>query len=64
MKQILNILGALFILIGIFWILQGTNIVKTGAMAGQSQWAIIGIVAALIGVGALFFGNWRRSKGN
>lgn len=60
MKQILSILGALFVLIGIFWILQGTNIVKTGAMAGQSQWAIIGLVVGLVGVGALVFGNRLR----
>lgn len=33
MNQILNIVEVLFALIGIFWILQGTNIVKTGAMA-------------------------------
>lgn len=62
MKQILNIVGALFVVIGIFWILQGTNIVKTGAMAGQSQWAIIGVVVGLVGIGALVFGNRRRSK--
>jgi LPXTG-motif cell wall-anchored protein len=62
MKQILNIVGALFVAIGIFWILQGTNIVKTGAMAGQSQWAIIGVVVGLVGIGVLVFGNRRRPK--
>ncbi|HMM97372.1 MAG TPA: LPXTG cell wall anchor domain-containing protein [Anaerolineales bacterium] len=62
MKQILNIVGALFVVIGIFWILQGTNIVKTGAMAGQSQWAIIGVVVGLVGIGVLVFGNRRRPK--
>ncbi|GJQ34601.1 MAG: hypothetical protein JETCAE01_06110 [Anaerolineaceae bacterium] len=62
MKQILNIVGALFVVIGIFWILQGTNIVKSGAMAGQSQWAIIGVVVGLVGIGVLVFGNRRRPK--
>jgi LPXTG-motif cell wall-anchored protein len=62
MKQILNIVGALFVVIGIFWILQGTNIVKTGAMAGQSQWAIIGVAVGLVGIGVLVFGNRRRPK--
>ncbi|MBN8581712.1 MAG: LPXTG cell wall anchor domain-containing protein [Chloroflexota bacterium] len=62
MKQILNIVGTLFVVIGIFWILQGTNIVKTGAMAGQSQWAIIGVVVGLVGIGVLVFGNRRRPK--
>ena len=62
MKQILNIVGALFVAIGIFWILQGTNIVKTGAMAGQSQWAIIGVVVGLVGIGVLVFGNRLRPK--
>ena len=61
-KQILNIVGTLFVVIGIFWILQGTNIVKTGAMAGQSQWAIIGVVVGLVGIGVLVFGNRRRPK--
>lgn len=62
MKQILNIVGTLFVVIGIFWILQGTNIFKTGAMAGQSQWAIIGVVVGLVGIGVLVFGNRRRPK--
>ena len=62
MKQILNIVGTLFVVIGIFWILKGTNIVKTGAMAGQSQWAIIGVVVGLVGIGVLVFGNRRRPK--
>lgn len=62
MKQIPNIVGALFVVIGIFWILQGINIVKTGAMAGQSQWAIIGVVVGIVGIGVLVFGNRRRPK--
>jgi hypothetical protein len=59
MKLIADIIGGILTLLGIWWILQGTNIVPMGVMAGQSQWAIIGFVVGIVGVGLLVFVNRR-----
>ena len=61
MKWIANIVGVILILIGIFWILQGTNIIPAGAMAGQGQWTVIGLVVGIVGVGLLVYVNRRRA---
>ena len=57
MKWIANIIGAILTLIGIFWILQGTNIIPTGFMAGQSRWVLIGTVIGIVGIGLLVYVN-------
>jgi uncharacterized membrane protein HdeD (DUF308 family) len=49
MKLTLNILGALFGLFGIIWILQGINILPGSFMSGQIQWAVYGAVAVAVG---------------
>lgn len=59
MKWIGDIIGVIMALIGIFWILQGTGIVPLGFMAHQSQWAIIGFVLGIAGVGLLAYINRR-----
>ncbi len=62
MKWIGDVVGAILILIGIFWFLQGTGIVPIGVMAGQGQWAIIGFVVGIVGIGLLVYTN--RRSGN
>ena len=62
MKWIANIIGALLTLIGIFWILQGTNIIPVGVMAGQGQWIAIGSIVGIVGIGLLIYVN-RRAGG-
>ncbi len=63
MKWLLDILGAVLALLGIWWILQGTNIVPVGFMAGHAQYAVLGLITALIGVGLVVYAN-RRPKGS
>ncbi len=41
MKLVLMIVGAVLILLGIVWILQGFNILPVGFMAGQMQYALL-----------------------
>jgi hypothetical protein len=41
------------------WILQGTNIVRTGFMAGHIQYALFGLIAVIAGIVVLFFANRR-----
>lgn len=62
MKLVLNIVAVLFILVGVVWTLQGFNVLPSSVMGGQIQWAIAGIVAAIVGIGLLVFAN-RRQKG-
>ena len=50
MRTTLNILGGIFIFLGIVWILQGINILPGSFMTGQIQWAIYGAIAAAVGV--------------
>ena len=62
MRWVLTVVGVLVILVGALWILQGTNVLPGSVMSGQTQWAINGSVAAVIGVALVVFANWRRKK--
>ncbi len=59
MKWIGDIVGIVLTLVGLFWILQGTGIVPLGFMAHQLQWAIIGLVLGVVGIGLLVYVNSR-----
>lgn len=59
-KIILNILGVLLILGGGVWILQGINVLPGSFMTGQTRWAVYGSIAAVMGIGLLVLGNWRK----
>ncbi len=60
MKIALNIIGILLILVGAVWILQGINILPGSFMTGQIQYAILGVVVAVIGIGLLIYANRRN----
>ncbi len=61
MKVILIIVGVLLILMGIVWFLQGINVLPGSFMTGQIEYAIAGIVAAIVGAGLIVYS--RRPKG-
>jgi hypothetical protein len=63
MKTTLNILGALLVLFGVIWFLQGINILPGSFMTGQIRWAIYGGIAVAAGVALLFVANRRRLDG-
>ncbi len=62
MKWILTILGALLLLAGTVWILQGTGVYPVGFMARQIKYAYYGIVVDVIAIGVIIFANRRRKK--
>lgn len=62
MKWLLNIVGIVLVLVGGLWTLQGTDIVKTGFMAGRMQYAVLGIVAFVVGAVLLVYANLRHSS--
>ena len=39
-----TIIGIILILVGLVWILQGTNVLGGSVMSGKSEWLYIGIV--------------------
>ena len=54
MKRLLGVIGVLMVLLGVWWILQGTGIVPVGFMANQMPWAYRGIGLAVVGGGVIF----------
>jgi uncharacterized membrane protein HdeD (DUF308 family) len=62
MKISLNLLGAVLILMGCIWILQGVNILPGSFMTGQIQWAVYGAIAVAVGVALLLSANRRRKS--
>lgn len=61
MKIVLNIVGVVLALMGIVWILQGFNVLLGSMMSGHIEYAILGLVVAIIGIGLLVYAN-RRSR--
>ena len=53
MRTVLTVAGALFLLMGIVWILQGIGVLPGSFMTGQTRWAIYGAIAAAIGAALL-----------
>jgi hypothetical protein len=56
----LNALGAFLLLLGLVWILQGTNILPGSFMTGEPLWAAAGAVVALGAISMLVVINVRR----
>ena len=49
-----GVLGALLVLIGGIWVLQGINVLRGSFMTGQLKWAVYGAIAAVAGIGLLW----------
>ena len=57
--------GALLFLVGLVWVLQGTGATgATGGMNGQSEWTLIGMVVAVVGLVLLAAGIRRLRAAN
>jgi hypothetical protein len=59
MKIVLNVFGVLLTLLGLVWILQGLNVLLGSMMSGHIQYAILGLVVAIIGIALLVYANRR-----
>ncbi len=57
---LLRILGALLLLSGGIWFLQGINILPGSFMTGNPQWAVNGAIAMGIGIGLFIFASRRK----
>ncbi len=62
MRIVLSIIAVLIIIVGGVWFLQGINVLPGSFMTGQSQWAIYGGIAFVVGLGLLVFANRRKAS--
>jgi hypothetical protein len=60
MRIALNVAGALCLLSGGVWFLQGINVLPGSFMTGQRKWAVYGALLLVAGVGLLVAANRRR----
>jgi hypothetical protein len=60
MRIALNLVGALLMLFGGVWFLQGVNVLLGSFMSGQTRWAVIGGLAVVAGIALLLRTNRRR----
>ena len=61
MQLTLRIFGALSVLVGVVWILQGIDLLPGSFMTGRMQWAVYGALATLVGA-VLLFAARRRPR--
>jgi uncharacterized membrane protein len=64
MKIAGNVVGGILLVVGIFWALQGVNIIGGSAlMSGHTQWLVIGVAVALVGFVVVLLTNMRARTG-
>lgn len=57
MKIVLRLVGGLFVLTGLVWILQGAGVLPGSPMTGQLVWLFAGIIGLAAGVGLIAWGG-------
>jgi hypothetical protein len=60
MRIALNIVGAVLVIFGGVWVLQGVNVLPGSFMSGQMQWAVRGGIAVVAGIVLLVWANRKR----
>jgi len=64
MRWVLIILGIVVILVGLVWLLQGTNVLAGSPMSGHRRWIVIGAGLDVVGVILIVIGSrMRRATG-
>jgi hypothetical protein len=52
-RSTLIAIGAVLIVFGAVWFLQGIDVLGGSAMSGQTLWAVVGPIVAVVGAGVL-----------
>jgi uncharacterized membrane protein HdeD (DUF308 family) len=60
MRKASNVIGALLVLVGVVWALQGLNLIGGSFMTGQTQWLLMGAICTILGAALLCWVNLRR----
>ncbi|SIO16716.1 hypothetical protein [Agromyces cerinus] len=61
-KPVLVAIGALVVVMGVVFMLQGIGLIGGSAMTGSALWAILGPIIALGGVALIVLGLRSRPK--
>jgi hypothetical protein len=61
MRAVIRTIGILALLLGLWWILQGTGLAPVGFMANQMPWAYRGLGLVVTGAVLLRFARQKRS---
>ncbi len=60
MRVVSTLLGLVMVMMGCIWVLQGLNVAFLDSfMAGDPQWAVWGVILALLGIGQVIWSNTR-----
>jgi hypothetical protein len=62
MGKLIMAVGGLLMLAGLVWFLQGVGILPGSFMSGQTQWAVYGALAVLVGMGLVVVGHRRARR--
>ena len=54
MRTLLIVVGLVLMFSGAIWFLQGINVLPGSFMTGQTQWAVYGGIAFVLGVFAVY----------
>jgi hypothetical protein len=60
MRVVWILIGAVAVVAGVIWTLQGLDILGGSPMSGDSTWAIVGPIVAVVGMLVFLFGLRRR----
>jgi uncharacterized membrane protein YidH (DUF202 family) len=55
MRITLIVVGALLMFFGAVWFFQGINVLPGSFMTGQTQWAVYGGIAFVVGIVVIYF---------
>lgn len=55
MRIVGGIIGALLVLIGCVWVLQGIGVLPGSFMTGQTKWAVYGAITVAVGIAVFLF---------
>lgn len=60
MRWLWIIIGALLVIAGVVWALQGFGVLPGSFMSGSLMWAIIGPIVAVVGLVVIFIAMRKR----
>lgn len=60
-RVVISVVGALVVVIGAVFTLQGLNVLGGSAMSGKSMWAVVGPIIVIAGLVVIGYA-WRRSR--
>jgi hypothetical protein len=61
MRWLFIVIGLLLVLSGLVWTLQGLDLLGGSAMSGETTWAVIGPITAVLGAALAWYGFRRRA---